>query len=389
MRRLLVILAVVVSLTGAYLAAGAVAWATTTQVSDACMALHGDQTPSTFTATWGSAARGNLRTVDAAPYRFAARPRCRSRAGRPGSRSAGGGRHPPIPVPARSSSCTAATPVATTRSSCCRPAWSALRGSESCWSTSATTAPPARPTATGRAAWTSRRTSSAHGSGSASWLPRAQHRPARALDGCVGVGLRARRRARGGGRLARQLVRGPAVRRRGDRGPRPEGVRARSAAHGAAHLRRGPAGRQPRTRARGAPRGPAGRDRPRRGRRDGPARTERELAAGPPAAARPTEVWVVGGAGHVESAFVQTAEYARRVAAFCRSHLAPRARRGPPRDGCRMRHRAYLAEPVAGRGSPDRRDRQSKDQPSVLRVRCCGAPACGGRRSCGCAPAMT
>jgi alpha-beta hydrolase superfamily lysophospholipase len=66
MRRLLVLVLGVALAVGAYLTAGAVAWATTTEVDTSCMTLHGDVTPATFTAIWGT---GSLQP-DTAPYRF-------------------------------------------------------------------------------------------------------------------------------------------------------------------------------------------------------------------------------------------------------------------------------------------------------------------------------
>ena len=70
MRRLLVPVLVVVLGGGAYLGAGGIAWASELAVDTSCMDLHADQTPATFTATWGKVP--DLVTVDAAPYRFPA-----------------------------------------------------------------------------------------------------------------------------------------------------------------------------------------------------------------------------------------------------------------------------------------------------------------------------
>lgn len=70
MRRLLVSVLVVVLAGGVYLGAGGIAWATTLAVDTSCMELHSDQTPANFTATWGKPP--DVVTVDAAPYRFSA-----------------------------------------------------------------------------------------------------------------------------------------------------------------------------------------------------------------------------------------------------------------------------------------------------------------------------
>lgn len=70
MRRLVSAALIVALVGGAYLAVGGYAWASTSAVNTSCMDLHGDQTPATFTATWGSKDKGDLITVDATPYRF-------------------------------------------------------------------------------------------------------------------------------------------------------------------------------------------------------------------------------------------------------------------------------------------------------------------------------
>ena len=65
-----VLVLVVVLGGGAFLGAGGIAWASELAVVTSCMDLHADQTPATFTATLGNVP--DLVTVDAAPYRFSA-----------------------------------------------------------------------------------------------------------------------------------------------------------------------------------------------------------------------------------------------------------------------------------------------------------------------------
>ena len=66
MRRLIVLVLVVVAVAGAYLGVSAFAWAETTATDSSCMTLHADQTPANFVAKWGASGP----VVDAAPYRF-------------------------------------------------------------------------------------------------------------------------------------------------------------------------------------------------------------------------------------------------------------------------------------------------------------------------------
>lgn len=68
MRRVLVLVLVIVLAGGVYLGAGGIAWASELAVDTSCMDLHSDQTPANFTATWGQPP--DVVTVDAAPYRF-------------------------------------------------------------------------------------------------------------------------------------------------------------------------------------------------------------------------------------------------------------------------------------------------------------------------------